>query len=390
MRFVFLFCFWLFTGFLNAQDLVFDRLMWDFGDVTYWKNDTAYYKVRNATSKVLKFLPTFYNEDFKILISEKSLDPGQAADIGIVYYTEKKGRFNVEVPVYVSVRPDPIVFKLKGNIKGFDPEALLRCPVVNAGSEENRLEKIVDMEVRDRQTDELIRPDEIWVKTAEYGRVRLEKWGNGFRMSVVSGVYRVSSSKQGYDPYLALIKLEPYQRKFIVYMDKNLDTLPEEPVLVRNDTLPVFFPETRIDTLPKQPEKNTGFDTLPQTGDGLLDLNKYRRNSIIFILDVSMSMKRDNKLDNLKSSISILIDALRPEDNMGIIGFSSQAVLINSPEPVSEKDSIKARLNRMKAVGGTNGGAALKMAYALAEQHFITGGNNQIIIATDDFSGEGI
>jgi Ca-activated chloride channel family protein len=102
-----------------------------------------------------------------------------------------------------------------------------------------------------------------------------------------------------------------------------------------------------------------------------------------------MSMKRDNKLDNLKSSISILLDALRPEDKLGIIGFSSQAVLIQNPEPVAEKDSIKARLNRMKATGGTNGGAALKMAYALAEEHFIVGGNNQIIIATDGLFGGG-
>ena len=389
MRFLFCLCFALFSGFLTAQDLVFDRMLWDFGDVAYWKNDTAYFKLRNATARDLSFLPTFYNEDYKVLISDKKLEPGEAADIGIVYYTENKGRFNVEVPLYVSVRPDPIIFKLKGNIKGFDPDALLRCPVVNAGSEENRLEKLVDLEVRDRQTDELLRPDEIWVKTAEHARVKLEKWGVGFRMSVVSGVYRVSAAKSGYDDYIALIKLEPYQRKFIVYMDKNPDLVPVETPWLDIDSLPLPITIMDIDTAVREKERNTAIDTLSLVGDGRLDLRQYRRNNIIFILDVSMSMKRDNKLDNLKSSISILLDALRPEDKLGIIGFSSQAVLIQNPEPVAEKDSIKARLNRMKATGGTNGGAALKMAYALAEEHFIVGGNNQIIIATDGLFGGG-
>lgn len=389
MRVVLCIFFCWFNWTVSAQDLVFDRMVWDFGDVTYWKNDTAFYRLRNATSKELKFLPTFYNEDFRVLISEKTLQPGQAADIAIVYYTEKKGKFNVDVQVYVSVKPDPIVFKLKGNIKGFDPEALLQCPVVNAGSEENRLEKIIDMEVRDRQTDELIRPDEIWVKTADYGRIRLEKWGNGFRMSVVSGVYRVSASKMGYDPYAALIKLEPYQKKFIVYMDKNSDTLQTGLTDIPTDTIPELIAIKEEPKVMPPPDNPMSADTLTKPVDGTLDLGKYKRNNIIFILDVSMSMKRDFKLDNLKSSISILIDALRPEDNMGIIGFSSQAVLVHSPEPVAEKDSIKARLNRMKAVGGTNGGAAIKMAYALAEQYFIAGGNNQIIIATDGLFGGG-
>lgn len=412
----------LITMSVKAQQVSMDRQSWDFGDVIYWNNDTAWFKVRNATDKDIIFLPTFYNETFRVMFSSRLIEPGQSVDVGIVYYTENRGRFSVDVPLYVSVRPDPLIFRLKGNIRGFDPAAQLRCPVVNAGTEENRFEKMVELEVRDRVTDEILKPDDLWVRARNNDKVKLEAHGDGYRMAVMPGGYRVFAAKKGYDDYLALVTLEPYQSKFIVYMDRSTDTPPPRrpdwqprkpardsipPVLARNKPMDrevsrsddpadsTVWLEEDIKDEPhvKEHVKITG-DTFGSgetyRPDGQeLDLEVYRLNNIIFILDVSMSMKRDRKLDNLKASIGILVDALRQEDKLGIVGFSSDAVLVQSPAPVTEKDSIKARLNRMKADGGTNGGAALRMAYALAETHFVKDGNNQIIIATDGLFGGG-
>jgi Mg-chelatase subunit ChlD len=396
-----------------------DEQVWDFGDIAYWNNDTAWFKVKNASNKDFIFLPTHYKENVAIMFSSRLVEAGETVELGVVYYTEKKGKFTVDLPLYISTQPTPIHFTIKGNIKGFNPAAQIRCPVVNGGTEDNQQEKLIEIEVRDRETDKIIAPDELTVKNRENKKLRLESGGLIFRTVANPGAYRVSATKKGYLDYMAHIQLEPYQRRFIVYMDKNIDSINPAPVVTRINRLQVLrdslarisFKRTGNRDEPRTSEDSTDFwlethipdphnhstikrtDTVPavttKKDTTILDSKLYAQNNIIFILDVSMSMKRDGKLGSLKSAVGILIDALRTQDKLGIVGLSSQATLVQSPQAVSEKDSIKARLNRMKADGGTNGGAALKMAYALARTHFVEGGNNQIIIATDGVFGGG-
>ena len=114
----------------QAQQISIDRNMWDFGSVNFWKNDTARFQIRNAGMKPLVFLPVFYNEDYRVTFSSKSLEPGETGTVSIIYYARVKGPFSREVPVYVNLRNEPITFQLKGWIKGFNPDAQLRCPTV--------------------------------------------------------------------------------------------------------------------------------------------------------------------------------------------------------------------------------------------------------------------
>lgn len=375
IRILLVVCFLLFTR-LSAQDVVPDRQVWDFGDVIFWKNDTARFKIRNATDKDFVFLPIYYKEDVAIFFSSRLAEPGKSIEVSMVYYTTRKGKFHLDVPLYISSRAEPLMFKLTGNIKGFDPSAQLRCPVVNPENpSDNRIEKMVQVEIRNRNTDERIKPDEFSVKENSGKRVRLEPYSEGFRMAVSPGNYRVSCTKSGFDDYLALITLEPYQNKFIIYMDPKP---VEEPAVTGNDAggrdattadLPL------MDTLENEEHLHPD--------DGLLESNLYKINNLVFIVDASMSMKRDGKMETLKSTMAILVSALRSDDRLGVIGFSSEARVIHPHGPVDNKDSIYSRINRLKTEGGTNGGAALKLAYEQAKLHFQTDGNNQIVIVTD-------
>jgi Ca-activated chloride channel family protein len=55
--------------------------------------------------------------------------------------------------------------------------------------------------------------------------------------------------------------------------------------------------------------------------------------------------------------------------------------------PVSEKDQILAYLDNFRADGSTAGGAGIKLAYKVARENYIRGGNNRVILATDgDFN----
>jgi Mg-chelatase subunit ChlD len=362
---------------VSAQDAVPDRQAWDFGDVMFWKNDTARFKVRNATEKDFVFLPTYYKENVAVYFSSRLAEPGKTVEISMVYYTTRKGKFQLEVPLYISSRAEPLTFRLTGNIKGFDPAAQLRCPVVNpAHADENRQEKMVQVEVRNRATDERLKPDEFSVKESDGRRVRLEPHSEGFRMAVSPGNYRIACTKSGFDDYLALITLEPYQSKFIVYMDPKPT---EEPVAENYDAIggrdAASSELSLMDTI--ESEEHLHPD------DGTLESHIYKINNLVFIVDASMSMKREGKMETMKSTMAILVSALRSDDRLGVIGFSNQAKVIHPHGPVDNKDSIYSRINRLKSEGGTNGGAALQLAYQQAKQHFQADGNNQIVIVTD-------
>lgn len=366
---------------------LFGDQTWDFGEVKFWNNDTAWFTVRNATDKQLLFLPTYYNESFQVMFNSRVAAPGEEIRIGIIYYTEKKGKFYATLPLYVNQKGEPIQFHLKGNIKSFDPMAMLRCPAVNEGPGPNEIEKVVTVEVRDIETEELLQPDQLTCKSRNGQKVQLESVGEVFQMAVAPGSYKVTSLKSGYYDYAALIMLEPYQLKYVVYMEKSKQPLEvDEPPLPVEPPIAIDTPSVGIevgaDAHIHPPGKN---DTSASSSMEVVELTAkdYKFNNIIIIVDVSASMNRGGKLDGLKSSFNILIDALRPTDRICIISMASGAAVVQAPVGVYEKDSLKARMGRMEAKGSTNGGAAIELAYQLASQNYMAEGNNQIIIATD-------
>ncbi|MEX2370075.1 MAG: von Willebrand factor type A domain-containing protein [Bacteroidales bacterium] len=109
--------------------------------------------------------------------------------------------------------------------------------------------------------------------------------------------------------------------------------------------------------------------------------------NIVFLVDVSGSMSSHNKLPLLKSAFRLLVKELRPEDRVAMVVYAGAAGVVLESTPGSNKEKILASLNGLEAGGSTAGGAGLKLAYKIAEQHLIEEGNNRIILATDgDFN----
>lgn len=375
---------WTLLAKAGAQQVMVENHVWDFGTVAYWKNDTAYFTVRNAGGKDLIFLPTHYKEDVRVIFDRRNASPGERLDIKIVYYTEHTGKFEVEVPLYFNLSMTPVVFKLKGNIKRIDPNALVRCPQVNAGKEEVDLRKVINIEVRDRVTEALLEADQLWIRDRGNKKIETERSGNVYEALMEPGEYRVGASKKGYDDYMAVIRLEPYQQRFVIYMDKQLtDTVPQ----VKEEELPedgVF-----VDEGPEEHEHpmDSFHQEKPNRDTSELDIDLFAPNNIVLIVDISTSMKKEDKLLYLKMAMKQMIEVFRTVDRVAIVALSSDASILLTPVMVENKDTLKAVIENMSAGGGTNGAAAIKLAYELATKHFVQGGNNQIIIATDGMFG---
>ena len=109
--------------------------------------------------------------------------------------------------------------------------------------------------------------------------------------------------------------------------------------------------------------------------------------NLVFLLDVSGSMLPSNKLPLVKSAMKMLADTLRSEDRVAIVVYAGASGMALPSTPGDRKGRIKHAIESLHAGGSTNGAAGIRLAYDTASEHFIKGGINRVILATDgDFN----
>ncbi|WP_264549327.1 YfbK domain-containing protein [Flavobacterium sp. N2820] len=118
-----------------------------------------------------------------------------------------------------------------------------------------------------------------------------------------------------------------------------------------------------------------------------IDSDNLPNSNFVFLIDVSGSMSAQNKLPLLKESMKVLVSQLRDEDKVAIVVYAGAAGLVLPPTAGNNKEAIIKSLDNLNAGGSTAGGAGIELAYKIASENFIKGGNNRVILATDgDFN----
>ena len=111
------------------------------------------------------------------------------------------------------------------------------------------------------------------------------------------------------------------------------------------------------------------------------------KNNLVFLIDVSGSMYSEDKLPLVQQAFMMLAENLNPEDRVSIVTYASGDSVALSGAFGFEKQKIVAAIEDLTAGGSTAGSKGIKRAYQLAEEYFIEGGNNRVILATDgDFN----
>lgn len=114
-----------------------------------------------------------------------------------------------------------------------------------------------------------------------------------------------------------------------------------------------------------------------------IDFSEAPDSNLVFLLDVSGSMYSDDKLPLLQRAFSLLAQELTEKDRVSIITYAgSESVLLEGVSGDRKEEIIEA-LEGLEAGGSTNGAGAIEAAYRLAEEYYIQGGNNRILLATD-------
>ena len=109
--------------------------------------------------------------------------------------------------------------------------------------------------------------------------------------------------------------------------------------------------------------------------------------NLVFLIDVSGSMTPPDKLPLVRNAMRMLADVLTARDRVAIVVYAGASGLVLPSTPGDQKSTIHHAIARLESGGSTNGAAGIRLAYSVAREHFIRGGVNRVVLATDgDFN----
>ncbi len=361
------------TLFLPAQ-LVFNQSMYNFGELQ--KDDKKYFDftLTNAGKDTVWILRIDEPYGVDVKFSSKMIMPDSTVIIRIKYTPKRKGKFSADVPVWVSSNNTPITFTVKGNAKSIDPEEPLACPDFKHNNKPRELITPLTIEVKDKQTGLPIRNAKIELI-----------WDGLIYKTLKTNFTGKATEKLKWDIYYFVVNADGYktaETDFYVNRNNNILTIEMEPLT------PVDM--ARLDSI----QQVVDTTSVPEevADDGTLSEKLYAPNNIVFLIDVSVSMKQQGRLDLLKAAMIELLKTLRPIDKLAIVTYATDAHVVLPSENITNKEKIIQIIQSLEAGGYTGSHKGMKKAYKVAQNNYIEKGNNQVIIATDGafhLSGKG-
>jgi Ca-activated chloride channel family protein len=118
-----------------------------------------------------------------------------------------------------------------------------------------------------------------------------------------------------------------------------------------------------------------------------IDYENVKPSNLVFLIDVSGSMSDANKLPLLVRSFKLMAQNLDEKSKVAIVTYAGNAGVVLESTSVRNIKKIEEALDALVSGGSTNGAGGIEMAYKIAKENYIDGGNNRVILATDgDFN----
>lgn len=108
---------------------------------------------------------------------------------------------------------------------------------------------------------------------------------------------------------------------------------------------------------------------------------------LTFVIDVSGSMRREDRLELVKRALGILITELDEGDEIGLVTFGSTARVVM--EPTSDHETIRRAVSRLQPEGSTNAEEGLRLGYELAARYARRGAVSRVILCSDGVANVG-
>ena len=111
--------------------------------------------------------------------------------------------------------------------------------------------------------------------------------------------------------------------------------------------------------------------------------------SLVFAIDVSGSMGRENRLGLVQRSLRLLVDQLTPTDEVGIVIYGSNGHVLLEPTSGQNKEAIMEAVNRLTPGGSTYVEEGLRLAYEMAVPRVQPGRITRVLLLSDGVGNVG-
>ena len=164
-----------------------------------------------------------------------------------------------------------------------------------------------------------------------------------------------------------------------------LDKEEQKEAVIIPDTTTEAKTEAKEQGRPKEPSP----DTEPRQDSEYLPLSQYKKNNLVFLIDVSESMRLSGKFQLLRKALKSLIGSMRSVDQLAILTYSDSVELFMNIKANLDVNRAQKQIDDLFAHGKTNTTAGVEEAYRLTLEGLVADGNNQIFLTSDgDYSKE--
>ena len=350
---------------INHKGLLLERTVSNFGKVKFWMSRIDTFEVTNTTDKIIYILKQKQPRDFKVRIPIMGIDPGKTEVIEVVFMPKLKGKFSRKLKLYHSGALLPFFYEFKGDVLDFDSFSEIACP-----SFSNKSIKINEFEMKITIIDSITRQP---IKNAlvelskgeDYKQFYSNKKGLVERRSGI-GLFFLYAEIKGYNSKNVEHYFNPNSKEITVTLVplRKADLLTE--IEIEKKIKPFLGLSEEIIT--KDVLQYTSLDFPIENPESIeFPVSKYVKNNIVFLIDVSSSMRGKDRLDLLKKSMIQLTYMLRDIDKVTIITYSDESQVVLKTKSVKNKKEIVDVINSLKALGSTFGGKAIRKAYKILE-----------------------
>jgi len=115
------------------------------------------------------------------------------------------------------------------------------------------------------------------------------------------------------------------------------------------------------------------------------ELEPERRKPVhlTFLVDVSGSMERADRLGLAKSALELLVPELRPDDSVSLVTYAGAVEEVLQPTRASERSRILEAIRSLSSGGVTAMSDGLRLAYEHAERALAPGRMSRVLVLTD-------
>ncbi len=112
-------------------------------------------------------------------------------------------------------------------------------------------------------------------------------------------------------------------------------------------------------------------------------------STLIFAIDVSGSMGREDRLELVKRSLNLLVNELRPSDKVGIVIYGDRGSVVLQPTSGREQGAILEAIDSLRPGGSTYVEDGLRLAYRMAAEEVEDGRITRVMLLSDGVGNVG-